>query len=407
MKRLTSCFAAMFVISVFSVAHGQTFTVLHPFSGGADGDTPNAGLALIDSTLYGTTVWAGLYKIGTDGGGFSVLHSFSVAGPNGNLAAGDSTLYGATCYGSSYSGFGSIYKLDAGGSGFLEVQPFTSTTGYPTGGVTLANSTLFGATNGISFGTNGNIYKINTNLTGFGILHTFTGTGGSNPSSGVACSGSTVYGTTMYGGNGYVAGHVTSGYGTIYKLNADNGDYSLLHAFSGSDGANPYGIPTLVGSTLYGTTGNGGTSGLGTIFKVDTIDDSFSVLHTFTGGSSDGRFPSSNASSLTLRDSTFYGTTQYGGALDLGMVFKMDMDGGNFEILHSFTGIDGMYPDGGLLIDGSTLYGACKSGGIGGKGVLFSLSIPEPSSFVLLGIGAATLAAFARGRRRRAKQRGA
>ena len=50
---------------------------------------------------------------------------------------------------------------------------------------------------------------------------------------------------------------------------------TVLHAFSGADGANPAaGLLRDPSGNLYGSTGWGGTYGWGTIFKVDTCPSS-------------------------------------------------------------------------------------------------------------------------------------
>jgi len=47
-----------------------------------------------------------------------------------------------------------------------------------------------------------------------------------------------------------------------------------------SDGATPYGGVILSGTTLYGTTDEGGISGRGTVFAVSTNGTGFTVLYT-------------------------------------------------------------------------------------------------------------------------------
>jgi uncharacterized repeat protein (TIGR03803 family) len=81
------------------------------------------------------------------------------------------------------------------------------------------------------------------------------------------------YGTTFYGG--------TNNQGVVYKI-TPAGKITLLHTFTGSDGANPAGI-LLQGSdgNFYGTTYNGGASGAnGTVFKI-TPAGVLTVLHSF------------------------------------------------------------------------------------------------------------------------------
>jgi uncharacterized repeat protein (TIGR03803 family) len=153
---------------------------------------------------------------------------------------------------------------------------------------------------------------------------------------------------------------------------------------------------TLGGATLYGMTYIGGSNNGGEIFAVNTDGSDFSVLHSFLGGNTDGIFPQG---SLTLSDGILYGMTSEGGSSDLGAIFSVNTDGSDYTILHSFTGIDGATPYGDLMIDGSTLYGMTTVGGSGG-GVIFSLTVPEPSSFSLLSLGVLSFL----GRRRRAQR---
>jgi uncharacterized repeat protein (TIGR03803 family) len=85
---------------------------------------------------------------------------------------------------------------------------------------------------------------------GYAVLHSFTGSDGSQPMSDLLLYEGSFYGTTAKGGK--------SGDGTIYKMSLA-GDVSLLHSFAGStDGATPQGGLTNVDGTLYGTTTAGG-----------------------------------------------------------------------------------------------------------------------------------------------------
>jgi len=118
---------------------GTGFTVLRSFSGGSDGANPAAGLVLLGGTLYGTTENGGnsgngtVFEINTDGSGFAVLKGFPAtdpvtganvggANPYGALALSGSTLYGTTFGGGSW-GWGGIFKLNTDGSGFTNVVP--------------------------------------------------------------------------------------------------------------------------------------------------------------------------------------------------------------------------------------------------------------------------------------------
>ncbi|HEX3432259.1 MAG TPA: choice-of-anchor tandem repeat GloVer-containing protein [Rhizomicrobium sp.] len=141
---------------------------------------------------------------------------------------------------------------------------------------------------------------------------------------------------------------------------AEAKSFVVLHAFQGSDGANPYSTLIRDGAgNLYGTTDGGGANGLGTVFQL-APDGTETVLHAF-GGASDGILPV--AGLITDKAGNFYGTTQ--DATDAyGAVFKLAPDGTE-TVLHYFPGgTDGAMPVAPLAIDkAGNLYGTTQSGG--------------------------------------------
>ena len=105
------------------------------------------------------------------------------------------------------------------------------------------------------------------------VLYTFAGgSDGTSPDSSLTADArGNLYGTTLYGGN--TADCSGNGCGTVFKL-APDGTKTILHAFAGSDGAQPSasfvaGRKGELISTTYngGNTGCGGT-GCGVIYKV-------------------------------------------------------------------------------------------------------------------------------------------
>jgi uncharacterized repeat protein (TIGR03803 family) len=85
---------------------------------------------------------------------------------------------------------------------------------------------------------------------------------------------------------------------------------------------------------------------------------------------------------LVLAGSTLYGSTSEGGSSDDGVVFKVNTDGSGYAVLKNFTGSDGSQPAAGLILADSTLYGTTSGGGDFGYGVVFSLSLPPPPAIV-------------------------
>jgi uncharacterized repeat protein (TIGR03803 family) len=161
----------------------------------------------------------------------------------------------------------------------------------------------------------------------------------------------------------------------VFKVDV-KGNETILHSFSGSDGAFPTG-PLLrdASGNLYGTAFLGGSSGCGgsgcgDVFKIDA-SGTFTVLYAFTGTNGDGE----GAGPGIFRDSAgnLYGTTQDGGDYSgvcatysgCGTVFKIDPTG-HETVLYRFTGTngDGALPFTTLAVDSAgDLYGTTAGGG--------------------------------------------
>ena len=79
---------------------------------------------------------------------------------------------------------------------------------------------------------------------------------------------------------------------------------------------------------------------------------------------------------LVLSGITLYGTTAGGGSYGYGAVFEINTDGTGFDLLYSFsiavwsgsnqTNADGAWPQAGLVLSGTTLFGTTAGGGTGG-----------------------------------------
>ena len=399
-KNIQSLGVAVALLALSGSVASAQFSVLHSFTGGADGANPYYDAPVVSgSTLYGTANQGAagggvVFAVNTDGTGYNVLHTFTNTAPDGYQPLGSvvlsgSTLYGTTYYGGSAngtSGNGTVFAVNVDGSGYQTLHSFVTTTnGYkPYGTVALSGSTLYGMTYYGSGTGVGSIYSLNTNGGSFTNLHTFAGgvSDGSRPLGGaLTLSGGTLYGTTVHGGTGSSIG--TANDGVVFAINTDGSGYTNLVSFTGgtTNGANPYGSLTLVGTTLYGTTRIGGTANLGTIFSVNTDGTGFQTLFNFTGGATNGGNPNG---ALTLAGSCLVGTTKIGGSANLGTVFKINLDGSGFSILHSFTGTDGANPVGDLTLTNNTLYGWTSAGVGSVKGTVFAMAV---GGYAFAGLG--------------------
>lgn len=344
----------------------QSFTVLHHF-GSTDGGT-SEGLVTDGTRWYGATGGSGdVFALNPDGSAYHVLASLSASG----LVLSGSTLCGAQPSAGA-SGAGVLFRMNADGSGYTLLHTFAGADGrWPvTDGLTIAGATLYGTTErGGASGEDGTVFRIDLDGSNFAVLKQFNGNDGSYPQGGVCLAGTVLYGTTRGGGS--------NSQGAVFRINTDGTGFAVLHSFSGSEGAWPGQVKlVLLGETLYGTTSCTSPSLYGgTIFALNIDGGNFRVLHRFP----DGEHPEPN-SSLTLMGSTLLGTTVYGGRYGSGTVFAMGADGSNYVVLKEFAshGIDGERPYGRLALSGTNVFGTTYAGGSNDCGVVFRVGLPLP-----------------------------
>jgi uncharacterized repeat protein (TIGR03803 family) len=276
---------------------------------------------------------------------------------------GSGTAFAATCTGTS--------------------SPLTCTASDSTGSLAAGSYTITGSiaadTNFLS-ASNTATLTVTTNASNpetESVLWNFASSSGDqSESSLIQASDGNFYGTTFYGGTCTVD---SSGCGTVFQI-TPSGTYTVIHTFTGSDGANPAGAP------VQGTDGNlYGITYAGTVFKISIASPyAFTLMHTFS--SSEGAALSGG---LTQgNDGNFYGTAFSGGANSDGTVFEISPTSPyTLTVLHSFAGgtTDGKNPQGGLVqgTDGN-FYGTTTAGGSGSAGIVFKISPVSPYTFTLM-----------------------
>jgi uncharacterized repeat protein (TIGR03803 family) len=386
--------AMVFVCAVSTFA--QSYHVLYNFTGGVDGNEPWAGLTMdVGGNLYGTAANGGsltfgtIFKLTHHGASWLLvpLHQFTgsdgkypitrvVFGPNGSLY-GTTGLGGQGCGG---QGCGTLYNLkpptticptvscpwtvhvvhyfsEFDGYGY---PPYSEVTFGPDGG-------LYGTTYGAGPHGFGSVYRIGGG--GSGPIYGFTGgDDGVSPQTPVILDAAgNVFGTTS-------AGFTNSG--AVFELANTQSGFQLhtLHQFHNQVAYGGLIFDSL--GNLFGTTSGGGSQGGGIVFELTGLTN-FSVLWNIAGLNGGGPVTS------LVRDASgnFYGVNNSSGSHSVGSLFKLSLVGGvwTYTVLHDFSGPDGAYPSGPLVIDAQgNIFGAAARGGGGncsdGCGLIFEIT---------------------------------
>jgi uncharacterized repeat protein (TIGR03803 family) len=205
-------------------------------------------------------------------------------------------------------------------------------------------------------------------------LFSFGGANGATPLGGVILDPSgNLFGTTLGGGS--------SGYGTVFRL-SDNGaggyTHTTLHNFNGTNGREPFAGLTLDSAgNLFGTTNRGGALNVGTVFRLsDNCAGSYTHTTLLSFNGPNGSLPFAG---LTLGPAgNLFGTAYFGGASGAGTVFRLSDNGAGgytHTTLVSFTGPNGQEPVAGLTLDSAgNIFGTTRYGGASSYGTVFRLS---------------------------------
>ncbi|MGB3948565.1 MAG: choice-of-anchor tandem repeat GloVer-containing protein [Bacteroidia bacterium] len=296
--------------------------------------------------------------------------------PAGSLISDGTFLYGMTSGGGinnscTFGGCGVLFKIKPDGTAYSKLLDFDNTTigSSPQGSLFFDGVFLYGMTRDGGTNNNGIVFKIKPDSTGYAQLHNFSGSDGSRPYGSLISDSVFLYGTTSMGG--------ANNFGTIFKIKPDGTNYSVLHNCDSASGITPGGDLFYDGTFLYGMTGSGGANNMGVIFKIKPDGTGYTKLLDFDG--TNGKKPFYNS---FVFDGTFlYGMTGYGGANNMGVIFKIKGDGTGYSKLLDFSGVsNGNSPAGTLVSSGSFLYGTTCLGGVNNKGVVFKIK-PDGTNY--------------------------
>ena len=235
---------------------GTGYSNLLNFVGTANGSTPWGSLIFDGTFLYGMTRYGGtnnngtIFKIMSDGTGYTKLLDFSGTTngkyPYGSLISDGSFLYGMTYTGGTNND-GTIFKIKTDGTGYTNLLDFSIAINgrYPCGSLISDGVFLYGMVrdgDGIATGM-GSIFKIKPDGTGYSKLLNFIGTtNGSSPYGSLLSDGVFLYGMTKDGG--------ANNMGTVFKYNLLCADDTIIQTPTVCEGKS-----IIVGSNTYTISG--------------------------------------------------------------------------------------------------------------------------------------------------------
>jgi uncharacterized repeat protein (TIGR03803 family) len=367
----------------------------------ADGSGPKSDLLVdADGNIFGTTEESGAHNDGTvfeiakTAHGYAaaptILASFDGAhGANpeaGLIADSQGNLFGTT-FGGGANDAGTVYEIVKTRHGYASTPTVLVSFGGESGGegpegVLLADvhGNLFGTTTAGGPDNDGAVFEIEKTKSGYAgtptILASFTGPNGAVPLAGlIADAHGNLFGTTEDGGS--------PNKGTVFEIEKTRFGYAntptILYSFCAqnncTDGAYPKAALTFDShGNLFGTTEEGGASNLGAVFEIAKTASGYANTATILASFDDTNGESPVARLLADPHGDLFGTTTIGGADNAGTVFEIQKNGDRYgapSVLVGFDGAGGAVPFAGLTEHHGDLFGTTEDGGAHGDGTVF------------------------------------
>ncbi len=367
--------------TLFSITTGSTGISSQYNFQGYPGNAPQFVKMCLagNGKLYGTTRFGGANNLGTlfeynpASNSYSVLVDFDGTAKGSDpqssvIQASNGKLYGLTRLGGT-NNIGVIFEYDLATSTFTKKYDMISANGqFPQG-------SLIEASNGRLYGVNrfggasgaGTLFEYNLSLSSYSVLISFSTAIGTNPqATPIQASNGKIYGTTLSGGS--AAG------GVIYEYDLSGSTYSVVFNYTAaSTGNQPVGgIVQASNGKIYGTTNQGGANNVGVLFEFNPTGNTYSVLSTMV--STLGANP--QAVLTQAANGKLYGTTRVGGANNLGTLFEFDPGTNSYTKLVDFSTANGTLPLAAVTqATNGLLYGLTSAGGTQSVGVLYEYNI--------------------------------
>ena len=401
------------MLAVFSVlllgathlAQAQTEAVLYSFGGNPDGANPESRLTADSAgNLYGTTNSGGLgsgtvFELSPNGSGGwteTVLYNFC---SESNCADGANPTYAyvtfdkqGNLYGTAYAGgangYGVVYKLTPGQSGWTETVLYSFANSpdgaNPVNGLLMDTAgNLYGTTYAGGSGGNGSVFELKSS--------------GGNWTEKVIYNIKSTYSGLAMDANGNIFGTTYRSVFRLHRTRTGSWSASVIFTFVNSvkNGINPNGTVVLDSAgNVYGTTYAGGADNDGLVYKLSLGTSgkwTEQILHTF-----DGIYGGKPLAGLVFDSAgNLFGTTTQGGRFSDGVIYEMvaGSTGYTFRVINAFMGENGNGSYASMIVAGGYLYGTTYQGGSTGDGTVFAAnakatvttttikSSPNPSNY--------------------------
>jgi uncharacterized repeat protein (TIGR03803 family) len=296
------------------------------------------------------------------------------------LSKNGDTLYGTTQYGGKENGVcaggtgcGIAFSYDLTTGKYKTMHEFQGPDGASPIGIQVLDSAgdLYGVTNG--GGTyGGTLYEITAAGTEKVLYNFGPAPDGMWPGGGLALYGGNYYGVTIGGGANTC---VDSGCGTVFKVTPAGKETVLYNFTGGSDGSYPHELVGDSQGNMYGLSTNTQDNTTAAIFEINSAGD-FSIAYNGSYVSGIGYIIMGTGGSLYASSSG--GDDSSGAPNGFGQILKVTPTGGGsgtVTVLHEFDNTDGsmLNPFQDLVLHGGVLYGTTNYGGASDHGVIYKL----------------------------------
>ena len=145
--------------------------------------------------------------------------------------------------------------------------------------------------------------------------------------------------------------------------------FALIHEFGSENDLVYPRKPITDGQWIYGVGAGGGSYEKGGIYRIKIDGTDYQILHSFNDD--EGKWPYCH---LVIVDGYLYGMASSGGLYNKGTIFKLSIDGNQFEKIFDFDGTNGSAPYNSLNYYNNEFYGETNIGGTNSDGCLFKIT---------------------------------